>query len=95
MPRTKPDWQADWEAKRARQAKRQPEYRLALDVYGGFSPQPVPGDHFPDRPAYDGHRHMKWACLACGYWTGYQSKTKASKMILQHCAAKNASDGGQ
>lgn len=83
-------WKKQWEAKRKKQAKQQPEYRLALDIHSGHTPNPVPGPHFPDFPAH-GRGIMKWACGAkdCDYWTGYQTRTKASKMILAHCKAKN------
>lgn len=87
-----PSWKAEWEAKRARQAKLQPEYRLALDIYSGWQAQPVPGPHVPELPSHGASSTMKWSCGApdCDYWTGYERKNKASRMILQHCAAKNA-----
>ncbi|WP_025157237.1 hypothetical protein [Leifsonia aquatica] len=54
------------------------------------------GDHFPDRPAYGrpgGTSVAKWACgnEECDYWTGYATRAKANRMILQHCDAKNTS----
>lgn len=86
------EWKAEWLAKRARQEKQQPEYRLALDIANGRDGHTLTGPHFPFNPSYGARSAMRWQCSApgCEYWTGYQTKTKASKMILAHCRAKNA-----